>query len=282
MTTIEVTGKTIEEATRLAGEKLGVNADSLSITVIEETKGKGLFGQGKVRLRAEVAAQAAVVEAPAESPKPARAPRVAKKAAAPVAATATPEELAEAPAKEAKVARPRGKKAPEAPAAEAATPAIQEAEVVATDTQAQQLRDLLTGLLAKGELSVDVKVTQMSGRYVTLEIDGTDVAHLIGKHGEVLNAMQYLFNIIASRKYANGVRAALDGNDYRKRREAALTKLALGIAKEVNSRGEEAVLDALPAFERRVVHKALTGMAGVTTYSEGEEPNRRVVIAPAE
>jgi spoIIIJ-associated protein len=104
----------------------------------------------------------------------------------------------------------------------------------------------------------------------------------VGKHGDVLNAMQYLVNIIASRRIERGVRATLDGNDYRRRREEALTTLAQRIAEQVQKRGEEAVLDALPAFERRIVHKALGEISGVTTYSEGEEPNRRVVIAPVE
>jgi spoIIIJ-associated protein len=92
--------------------------------------------------------------------------------------------------------------------------------------------------------------------------------------------MQYLVNIIAGRRFDNGVRATLDGNDYRRRREEALTLLATKIADQVKSRGEEAVLDALPAFERRIVHKALSTYEGISTYSEGEEPNRRVVIAP--
>jgi hypothetical protein len=78
-----------------------------------------------------------------------------------------------------------------------------------------------------------------------------------------------------------GIRATLDGNDYRRRREEALTQLASKIAAQVLDRGEEAVLDALPAFERRIVHKALSEIDGVTTYSEGEEPNRRVVIVPS-
>ncbi|HCE00877.1 MAG TPA: protein jag, partial [Armatimonadetes bacterium] len=66
------------------------------------------------------------------------------------------------------------------------------------------------------------------------------------------------------------------------RREAALRQLAVRLAQEVRNRGQEAVLEALPAFERRVVHKALEHEPGVTTYSEGEEPDRRVVIAPAD
>ncbi|MCH8979662.1 MAG: hypothetical protein IH945_10540, partial [Armatimonadetes bacterium] len=83
-----------------------------------------------------------------------------------------------------------------------------------------------------------------------------------------------------TRKLGRGVRVVLEGNEYRKKRQEVLTKLATQIAKEVASRGEEAVLDALPAFERRVVHKALSEFEGVKTYSEGEEPERRVVIAP--
>jgi spoIIIJ-associated protein len=115
-----------------------------------------------------------------------------------------------------------------------------------------------------------------------VQLDGKDVAHLVGKHGEVLNALQYLINIMAGRRFGNGVRVTLDGNDFRKRREDQLTQLAQNIADQVRKRQEEAVLDALPAFERRIVHKALSDLGGITTYSEGEEPNRRVVIAPAE
>ena len=89
-------------------------------------------------------------------------------------------------------------------------------------------------------------------------------------------------NIICGRRYNNGVRATIDANDYRKRREEALTRLANKVADQVIERGEEAVLDVLPAFERRIVHKALSVRTGIATYSEGEEPNRRVVIAPAD
>jgi spoIIIJ-associated protein len=77
------------------------------------------------------------------------------------------------------------------------------------------------------------------------------------------------------------VRVVLEGDSYRERRAQTLTDMALKLAQEVRARGEEAVLDALPAFERRVIHQAIVDLEGVTTYSEGEEPNRRVVIAPS-
>ena len=74
----------------------------------------------------------------------------------------------------------------------------------------------------------------------------------------------------------------MDGDNYRSEREKTLTEHAISVAEEVKKRGEEAVFKALPAFERRIVHKALIDYAGVKTYSEGDEPERRVVIAPAD
>lgn len=267
MQSIEMTGKSVAEATKSAASKLGVAEDQLTVTVLEETK--GLFGKSTVRVRAEVKAVAAAVstkatngkvveEAPAE--KPAKKPRATK---------AAPKKTEEAPAEE------------EAPA-QAVSEDVPEAEVAATAADGDRFVTLIHDLVAKAEMDVQAKVTQVSGRYVNIELDGKDVAYLVGKHGEVLNALQYLVNIIAGRSFGNGVRATIDGNHYRNRREQQLTAHAQRVADEVKKRGEEAVLDALPAFERRIVHKALSEYAGVATYSEGEEPNRRVVIAPSE
>jgi spoIIIJ-associated protein len=275
MPSVEVSGKTIDEAKKAAAAKLGVDVDALSVTVLEQTK--GLFGKGGVKIRAEAAEKAA---AAAEAPAPAPAP--AKEAKAEKA-----EKVEKAPAKGRRPAK--GAKVEEAPAA-AAPAAAPEAEEeggdrdapMATEADAERLEALVKDLLGKSGLEVSAEVRGIQNRYVNIELDGRDAAFLIGKHGEVLNAMQYLANIIAGRQFANGVRATLDGNNYRRRREEALTKYAEKIAAQVAQRGEEAVLDALPAFERRIVHKALSEQKGITTYSEGEEPNRRVVIAPAE
>lgn len=300
MTAIEITGKTLDEAKQLAAEKLGVDVKKLTVTVLEEAKGKGLFGASKVRIKAEAPAAKAekAVVAPASAPI-----EVSEKDQENATAAFLGEAPALVPEKEAKPARekkaptakPAAKKAAKAdpaeePAAEEATEVLNgksaehepREEIVATQEDAERLVSLLREFLEAGSLEVTVNSTQVAGRYVTLELDGKDVAFLVGKHGEVLNALQYLMNIIAGRKFNNGVRATLDGNDYRHRREEALTKLATNIANEVKSRGEEAVLDALPAFERRIVHKALSEFEGISTYSEGEEPNRRVVIAPAD
>lgn len=274
MQSIEVSGKSVAEAKKNAAAKLGVDEDQMTVTVLEETK--GLFGKSNVRIRAEVSASAptsAVVEAPTvetvEEPK--------------AAEEAKPEKPKRAP---------RAKAAPKAEAAPVEAPVEAAAEEFTDDTSAQgpsateqdleQLTDLVRDLLSAGDLEVNATGAGINGRYVNIELDGRDVAHLVGKHGEVLNALQYLVNIIAGRRFNNGIRATLDGNNYRRRREDALYQLATRVADEVKNRGEEAVLDALPAFERRIIHKSLSEYKGVQTYSEGEEPNRRVVIAPAD
>ena len=296
MPSIEITAKSLEEAKAQAAEKLGVPASQVKVTVLEETK--GLFGKVNLRVQAE-----------APEPKPAKAPKAAPKAKAkpveepaPEVVEAAPVEAA-APAAEPKRKGLFGKAKPtEAPAKLEAKPeakaepkprpstkpAKEDSDseapqtAVATDADGKWFMETLQRLAVAGDLDVKAKVTEISGKYVNVQLDGRDVAYLVGKHGEVLNALQYLVNIISTQQRGNGVRVTLDGNDYRLRREQALEKLAHSIAEQVKSRGEEAVLDALPAFERRIVHKVLAGFEGVHTYSEGEEPNRRVVIAPAE
>lgn len=276
---IEVTGKSIDEARKLAAEKLGVDQDSLKVEILEESKGKGLFGQSKVRIKAEAPVATA-------APAPA-APVLADEPQAVVAVEEKQEEASKPAAKPSEKPKGRGKPRTEQPAVteskeDAGEGEAQAVEVVATQEDAAKLLTTLEGLLSSADLNVTAKVSEVAGRYVTFELNGPDVSYLIGKHGEVLNAMQYLMNIISGRVLNNGVRTVIDGGDYRRKREEALTKMAQSIAAEVKSRGEEAVLDALPAFERRIVHKALGEIEGITTYSEGEEPNRRVVIAPAE
>ena len=294
MQTVEITAKSVQEATQQAATKLGVSADQVQVTVLEETK--GLFGKSTVKVRAEViqAAPAAEAKAPAaprggrgkkSSPPPGPTPEETIKEVQETAVSAPAEEEA-APKSGGARRGGRGKKPEAAPAAATAESGSEQDapqdEVVASQADAEALVALVRELLDSASLNVTANIGSMAGKYVNIVLDGKDVAFIVGKHGEVLNALQYLVNIVASRRVERGIRATLDGNDYRRRREEALTQLAQRIAEQVQKRGEEAVLDALPAFERRIVHKALGEMTGITTYSEGEEPNRRVVIAPAD
>lgn len=293
MDSIEITAKSVQEARQAAAKRLNVSdPESLTVTVLEETK--GLFGKTNVRVRAEVGpgAQASAPAAPAPAPA---APDVREDIQESYEEPAPAAVTEEAPTR-GRRGRSRGGKGKADTDQESAAPQVAATstasedetvadgggDVVATQEDADAILDLVRGLLQNADLQVNAQTAEISGKYVTIKLDGKDAAHLVGKHGEVLNAMQYLVNIIAARRLPKGVRATLDGNDYRRRREDALTSLATKIADQVKERGEEAVLDALPAFERRIVHKALAEVQGITTYSEGEEPNRRVVIGPAE
>ncbi len=216
----------------------------------------------------------------------------------PPAATSAPskpagaESDAEAPARPARGRRDEAPKA--APTAAAPAPATSAPEgdedgVQATDEDAERYRALLQGLLVTSGLQVELHVVDIQGKYVNLRIDDVpsddeekqgDASYLIGRSGEVLNALQYLANLIGKQQFSDGVRVVLDGNDWREKREEKLQAYTLEIVAAVKERGEEALLDALPAFERRIVHRIVQDIDGVQTYSEGEEPNRRVVIAP--
>jgi spoIIIJ-associated protein len=297
MPSIELTVKNLDEAAATAAEQLGVSADQVKITVIEESK--KLFGKVSYKVKAEAPdAPAAAPAAPAEEKK--KAPTKAKKAEA-----APAEEAPAAPAaEEKKAAAPKKlgakKKVDDAPAAapvvapvasetsaeESAPVAEQEEdagpEIAATPEDAAKLGDILELLAKQSGLDAEIVVGELQGKYINLSIDGKEAGYLVGKNGEVLNSLQYLINLIAKQQLGNGVRVTLDGNDYRKKRAESLTALAEKIADKVKERGEEAVLEALPAFERRVIHKALQEIEGVVTYSEGEEPDRRVVIAPVD
>jgi spoIIIJ-associated protein len=286
MATQEFTGKTVEEATEAAAKALGVSTDQLKVTVIEQVK--GLFGKSSVRISAET-----VGAKPAKASKSAGAAKAAR-AEEPEVPAPRPEKVKKEAAKPAKPAKAEAKggrkktKAEDAPAENqpkaVEAEAAEEAEVVATQEDADRILATVEEVIASGGFQIKVKVASFNGRYVNVELDGQgkELGYLVGKNGEVLNALQYLLNIISSQKARNGVRLTLDANNYRQRREQALSRYAEEIAAEVAKRREEAVLDPLPAFERRIIHKALSVIAGVTTYSEGEEPNRRVVIAPAD
>lgn len=139
-------------------------------------------------------------------------------------------------------------------------------------------RDFLQNIFKA--MKLDVKIEKMSSLdNVTLNLRGDDLGILIGKHGQTLDALQYLTNLAAHRDSEERVRIVLDVEDYRKRRAETLTRLAMRLADKVKSRGEKVVLEPMSPHERKVIHMALQDDYRVMTYSEGEEPFRKVVIA---
>ncbi|CAN5729841.1 hypothetical protein BH11ARM2_BH11ARM2_31050 [soil metagenome] len=287
MPSIEITAKSVEEARNSGSSRLGVTPDAVNVTVLEETR--GLFGKSQLRVRIETI-DAPVAPAPKAAPVAEEAPAKPKRGAKAKTPEPKPEDTTPEPVVEEAPKPARGRrKAPEPKASEpvaiAEAPAVAAGEEapsdpVATEEDGARFVTLLGELMKAAGLEVTAKVAGIQGRYVNISLDGKDSSHLVGKHGEVLNALQYLTNILSNRRYNNGVRSSLECNDYRQRREETLGKMAHKVAEQVIARREEAVLEALPAYERRIVHKVISEMDGGETYSEGEEPNRRVVIAP--
>ncbi len=114
---------------------------------------------------------------------------------------------------------------------------------------------------------------------ITLNLVGDDLGILIGKHGQTLDALQYLTNLAVNRKSFNKARIILDIEDYRKRRSDTLSRLAIRLADKVKRRGDKVVLEPMSPHERKIIHMALQQDKDISTYSEGEEPYRKIVIA---
>lgn len=129
-------------------------------------------------------------------------------------------------------------------------------------------------------MKITVSVEQITTEdHVLFNLRGNDLGVLIGKHGQTLDALQYLVNLAANRDSAERVRVLLDVEDYRKRRADTLTQLALRLADKVKRRGEKVVLEPMSSHERKIIHMALQNDHRIATYSEGEDPFRKVVIA---
>jgi spoIIIJ-associated protein len=117
---------------------------------------------------------------------------------------------------------------------------------------------------------------------ITVTYSGDDVALLIGRHGQMIDAVQYLMNAISHRTYgAERKEVVVDAAGYRERRRATLETLAVRTAREVLDTGRRVELEPMTAVERKVVHLRLKEYDGVETASEGTEPNRYVVVLPA-
>ena len=283
-TFIDVTGKTEDEAVSAALAQLGMDRDQVSVEVLERAK-KGFLGIGaspaKVRVTYAVETPAPDRKPEPPAPRPA-APRPAPAAAA-APASAPPRE--EHPRRERperrRSDRPRPEPAPRAAAQEEALPALQPVDLgeLCTDERAQKITAFLTGLLQHMGSSAQVKVYQPEeGRYKVI-LEGEKLGQLIGRRGETLDAIQQLTNYSINRGGEKRVRVHVDAENYRLKREQSLQHLARKVAAKVVKYRRNVTLEPMNAYERHVIHTALQDVPGVTTYSMGTDPNRRVIVA---
>ena len=139
--------------------------------------------------------------------------------------------------------------------------------------------DYVEGLLDIADLDGDIDM-DVEGDRAVVSVVGATLDELVGDNGAVLEALQELTRLAVHRQTGGRARLMLDIGGYRARRRAELTEYGRTVAEEVAQTGEPQALDAMSPFERKIVHDAVAA-AGQRSESEGEEPNRRVVVFPA-
>ena len=292
----EASARTVEEAVELGLQELGVSIGDVDVQVVEEgSKGLfGLFGSRPVKVRLTVkdseedpladlledkkpekkAEKKPEIKAE-KKPEPKQEPKAEKK---PVPekkkAEKKPEpkqEKAEAPARE-KAAKPeiRPMEKPEV--------TMIPAEELAADSPAGVAHEFLAELTKLMGVDVTIDMGTDAEGNVFGYINGDTLGILIGRRGETLDAVQYLTSLKVNRGREGYTRVTLDTENYRAKREDTLIRLANRMANRALRTGRKVSLEPMNPYERRIIHYALQQTEGVTTHSEGEEPNRHVVI----
>ena len=241
MVSVEMTGKTVEEALEAALTELHTTKENVDVEILEEPKDGlfGLFGGRKARIKVTVKNAPADEKAAEQSEK---------------SLTENKETIA---AVEAKVTK----------------------TVVNDDEAVKMAKDFLMKIFAAMKIQVVMeKFVSKEDGSVTFKLHGADMGILIGKHGQTLDSLQYLTNLVANKNSAERIRIMIDIEDYRERRAHTLTRLALRLAERVKRSGDRVVLEPMNPHERKIIHMALQNDNRVNTLSEGEDPYRRVVI----
>ena len=282
MSYIDVTGKTEDEAIRKGLEQLGMDRDDVSVEILERAKSGFLgIGSNPARVRLTYGPEEApvaeptpvvkpVVQKPAEEKKP-------EKPAAPKAADKP--QRSESAQRGDRAPRPQRTEKPQrAPRPEKKDiPAID--LPLCEDENAQRIVTFVSGLLEHMDSVAQVKVYEVEkGRYKVI-LEGEKLGQLIGRRGETLDAIQQLTNYAVNTGSDKRIRIQMDAENYRAKREQSLESLANKVAAKVAKYRRSVTLEPMNAYERHVIHAALQDVKGVTTYSIGTEPNRRVVVA---
>jgi len=289
----EFTGKSVEEALKIACETFKVGLADLDFEIIAPGS-KGVLGMGAEPARIVAAPASAIAgSAPKRSTEP--APRAAApRAAAPRDAEpreAAPREVAPRAARPERSAAPRAERPARAPRPERAPreerePRERRERSETTPEMIAGGKEILETLIKHLDFEAEIRLSG-EGSETVLNVAGTspeaveELGSLIGRRGERLQAIQHLVNLMLSRKLGEWARVTVDIEEYRGRREAQLRALARKAGERVRETGRAVQLEPMTALERRWVHMELQGAPGIATESAGEEPERRVVVIPA-
>ena len=166
--------------------------------------------------------------------------------------------------------------APQGAASDPAAPE-EELEPATPEDVAATAEEFVSGLLQSLELEGEVS-SSIEGDTATVEVSGESLGGLIGRRGQTLDALQEITRTAVQRRLKGRVRVLVDVEGYRARRRASLAEYARSIAERAKERGTEIELEPMTAYERKVVHDAVAEIDGATSFSEGVEPNRKVVV----
>jgi spoIIIJ-associated protein len=165
---------------------------------------------------------------------------------------------------------------------EPTTTGVEAAEDEDVEDQADAVADFIEELLDRMGIDAIAEPTSHAGHVYVDIVDGPedDMALLIGRHGQTLDAIQELARTAVGRRLDQRIRVLIDVEDYRKRQDDQLMERARAVAERVADSGEEESLDPMNAYERKLVHDAVAQVEGVESVSEGTDPDRFVVVRP--
>lgn len=288
MRSVESSAKTMEEAVTQGLEKLGVSFADVKIDILDEgSKGfLGILGGKPVVVRLTVREDAEETDVLSDIGLEEAVASPDRKSARqkPEKAKQTPKEKGDKPAgkqqKPSRAEKPgKAEKAPangEKPAV--AEPSAAPAPSCEPDTPEGRAQEFLINVTRLMGVQVSVAARRDEEGNVRVDMHGDTLGILIGRRGETLDALQYLTSLNVNRGQSDYTRVTLDTENYRAKREEALTRLANRMANRAVKTGRKVVLEPMNPYERRILHSALQQNENVATHSEGEEPNRHVVI----
>jgi spoIIIJ-associated protein len=285
---LEITARSVDEAKELLLDQLGVDGDDAEFEVIEEPK-PGLFGRvrGEARVRARVRPAQVRQKVDRRRREKAEKPAAATNGSEAAAGSddAQPAEGAAAAAATAPSATRGGERSssrPSRPRREERAPRPERTESDVTPQQvADEAERFVGGLLDAFDIAHRTEVL-VDGEHIDVRVHGEQLGLLVGPRGTTLQALQEIIRIVAQRKLGDhDTRLTVDVGGYRERRRQALERFAQQVASEVLDSGEPRALEPMTSTDRKVVHDTLSTIDGISTRSEGDDPNRRVVILPA-
>jgi len=288
---VETTGRTVDEAKSEALDQLGVAEDDAEITILEEPK-PGLFGRvrGEARVRARVRPTQPRAKAERRERKK-RGDTTDDKTGAAATADDQAENAVEAEPARKPARKPaarqsegsssrRGQAAP-ATAGDGSAESAEKENTVDAEQVGQEAQRFVQGLVDAFGIAGMASVHREDDD-IEVKVDGTDLGLLVGPRGSTLQAVQELTRVASQRRLGDhDTRLRVDVGGYRERRKEALSAFAQQVAAQVVADGAAKRLEPMSSSDRKIIHDVLSEYDGVVTRSEGDDPRRCVVIAPA-